>query len=229
MPPCILLALALWAMGPSADDAQAVVRSFEAHYAAARTLEAVFLERYSEGGETQRAESGRVYFSRPGRMRWDYESPEEKLFLTDGKFAWYYVPADHTASRAKMKESDDWRTPIAVLAGQVKLSKFCSSVTLVPPAARTAPGEHLTTAGDYLLRCLPRGGEAKTDITEVLLELDASYRLVRVVMEQPGAVSTEFRFGDWRENIELPEATFHFAPPAGVAIVDQASLGGAFR
>src|SRR5579863_1792741 len=89
----------------SVRDAETVRRALEGRYRNARTLSAVFFERYSDGNGGVAAESGTVYFSRPGRMRWDYTSPEKKLFLVDGANAWFYVPADHTASRAKMKES----------------------------------------------------------------------------------------------------------------------------
>src|SRR5277367_2272052 len=77
-------------------NVQEVIRTVEARYHSSHTLKAIFLERYNEGRLTARAESGTAYFSRPGRMRWEYESPEQKLFLTDGKTTWFYVPADHT-------------------------------------------------------------------------------------------------------------------------------------
>src|SRR6202046_263709 len=109
---------ALLGMSTAANgDARAVAMRLDAHYHGIRTLQAVFLERYIEEGQTVRVESGTVYFSRPGRMRGGYESPERKLFLVDGKNVWFYVPADRTASHAKMKESSDWRTPIALLVG----------------------------------------------------------------------------------------------------------------
>ena len=113
------LAWILWMPPPASDgDARAAARALEAHYHSAKTLQAVFLERYSQGHAGMQVESGLVYFSRPGRMRWEYESPETKLFLVDGKFAWFYVPADRTASRAPIRESTDWRTPLALLTGK---------------------------------------------------------------------------------------------------------------
>src|SRR5271154_5821312 len=115
----------LSAPGPTAPDAAAIRRGIEARYRGAHTLKATFYERFSSGNGGGVAESGTVYFSKPGRMRWEYESPEQKLFLVDGANAWFYVPADHTASRAKLKESSDWRTPIALLAGSANLSKLC--------------------------------------------------------------------------------------------------------
>src|ERR1700689_4078365 len=66
-------------------QAAQIVHDMEARYHGAKTLKAIFLERYSEGRTTARVESGTAYFSRPGRMRWEYEEPEKKLFLSDGR------------------------------------------------------------------------------------------------------------------------------------------------
>src|SRR5215813_15359651 len=112
------------------DPASQYVKQFEKTYRSARTLRATFLERYIEQGRATRAESGVAFFRRPGKMRWEYAAPEKNLFLIDGKNAWFYVPADHTATKMPAKESDDWRTPLALLAGEVKVSRICASVSL---------------------------------------------------------------------------------------------------
>ncbi len=96
------------------------IRRMEHRYRAAKTLQATFLERYTENGRTVRIESGVAYFRRPGKMRWEYAAPENNLFLIDGKMAWFYVPADHTVTRVPAKQSTDWRTPLALLAGETK-------------------------------------------------------------------------------------------------------------
>jgi chaperone LolA len=95
----------------------------EARYQKATTLQANFLERYSENGTQVRVEAGKAYFLRPGRMRWEYEKPEKSVFLVDGKYVWFYVPDDHTATRMPAKKSDDWRTPIAFLTTGMKLAR----------------------------------------------------------------------------------------------------------
>src|ERR1700681_240059 len=115
----------------SADSAKAVAQLLEEHYRHVQTLRAVFLERYSAGPREARIESGTVYFRRPGRMRWEYEAPERKLFIADGKTVWFYVPADRTATKAPVKESSDWRTPLALLTGKADLSRLCSRIDLV--------------------------------------------------------------------------------------------------
>lgn len=199
-------------------NAQEVVRALEANYSEAKTLQATFLERYRQG-QNMRVESGTAYFSRPGRMRWEYEEPEEKLFLVDGTNAWFYVPADRTATRAKVKESTSWHTPLALLAGKTRrgtLNRLCGSIDLAPG---TGPG--------YKLVCHPKPGDAP--FSEILLEADGQFRLSRIVIREPGDVETEFRFGGWRENVPLAEVLFHFSAPKGVAIVEEDSIAGQAR
>jgi outer membrane lipoprotein carrier protein len=221
----LLLIGAAIALAPlaSANRVQATVRALEARYQHARTLKAVFFERYSDGNGGVAAESGTVYFSRPGRMRWEYESPEQKLFIVDGANVWFYVPADRTASRAKMKESSDWRTPLALLAGKADLSKLCRRIE----SAESGADEKPASPGNEALRCIPRGDPSSADAPkDVIFETDPQAHLVRVLIREPGNSETEFRFGNWEENIAVPEAKFHFQPPPGVAVVDEESLAG---
>jgi outer membrane lipoprotein carrier protein len=225
----ILAVLLIIALPAHAREAKSVERAIEARYHAARTLKASFYERYSDGSGGVAAESGTVYFSRPGRMRWEYQSPEKKLFLVDGKHVWFYVPTDHTVSRAKLKESSDWRTPLALLVGKANLSDLCANLQLVEPGSKYASGAGFAPAsGDNVLRCVPRGEPDSKSSAEqaVYLETNAQSQLVRVVIHQAADVVTEFRFGDWQENVPIPEAKFHFQPPPGVSIVDQSALAG---
>jgi len=217
----------------SVPSAKSLARLLEEHYRHPQTLRAIFLERYSEGQKQARLESGTVYFKRPGRMRWEYESPEKKLFLADGKNVWFYVPYDRTVTKAPVKESSDWRTPLALLTGKVELSRLCSSMDLIEQ--KGVPAAHA------VLRCSPKGekkaqaraessqpaegppGEA--DFTEVLLEVDkSSGELARIEIRQPGGIELEYRFGDWQVDIPLSEDMFRFQVPVGVAVVDGAAL-----
>jgi outer membrane lipoprotein carrier protein len=218
-----------------ARDVNSVRQALEARYQHARTLRASFFERYTDGNGGSSAESGTVYFSRPGRMRWEYESPEQKLFIVDGTNVWFYVPADHTASRAKLKQSSDWRTPLALLTGKADLSKLCRSIELEGsdtqnnPEKGTDPGEHAVPATNSVLVCVPREASGNDRSSQVLFETDPGGQLVRVLIREPGRVETEFRFGNWEENGIIPEVKFHFEPPPGVAIVDEESLAGEIR
>jgi outer membrane lipoprotein carrier protein len=219
----------------SSDSAKSVARLLDDRYHNAQSLRAVFLERYSDGPHEARVESGTVYFRRPGRMRWDYDAPEKKLFIADGKTVWFYVPSDRTVTKAPVKENSDWRTPLALLTGKANLSRLCSRIDLV--------NQKGTPAGHNVLRCLPKGEKEQKrapgasaaedptqlpgagDFVEVLLEVDsASGDLASVRIRQAGGVELEYRFGDWQQGIPLPDEMFQFRPPPGVAIVDGAAL-----
>lgn len=221
------LSILLLLAASGAPSVHTIIHGIEARYQQAKTLKATFFESYAESGGRRIAESGTVYFSHPGRMRWEYESPTVKLFLVDGTNAWFYIPADRTASRAKVKESSDWRTPIALLAGKADLNALCQQIQLVDPAIAKGADEKPLLAGDYVLRCTPRGDSQNSDLQSVYLEVSPKYFLVRVLIREIGEVQTEFRFGNWEENIPVPEVKFHFQPPPGVSVVNQDELSGA--
>ena len=211
--------------------ARDVVRAIDARYRGAKTLKATFMQSYADGKGGISAESGIVYFSKPGRMRWEYQSPEEKLFVVDGTNVWFYIPADRTASRAKIGESSDWRTPLAFLTGKTDLGRLCRQIETNEAKPGGNPLESPATPGNTLLRCIPRvnSGDTGDEIKDVLLEASADAHLTRIVIEQPGNLTTEFRFGSWEENLPIAETKFHFVLPAGVTVVDEATLAGGLR
>jgi len=225
----IILALArsfLLAGSDQVQNAGALVDRLERTYRSSHTLQATFLERYLENGREIRSEAGVAYFERPGRMRWEYQSPEENLFVIDGKWSWFYVPSDHTVTRVRAKESSDWRTPFALLAGEMRVSRICASVQL---DTSSQPVE----AGNTVLRCVLRENDSFSSDAHspdrvrskrgdsVLFELNSTTgELSRILISDPAGVQVEFRFANWLFNPPLETAKFHFAPPKGVAIVD---------
>jgi outer membrane lipoprotein carrier protein len=201
-------------VGSTARESQQL-REFEAKYQGATRLQATFLERYRENGQMVRGEAGEAYFLRPGKMRWDYQAPEKNTFLVDGKYVWFYSPADHTATRMPAKQSQDWRTPLAFLTSRIKLSRLCSTITL-------APDEKLSQAGGSVYRCTLRGrADAESVGTKaVLFELSPTAALTRIVIPQEGGIEVEFSFTGWRWNPPLDKTMFQFVPPANVVIVN---------
>ena len=91
-------------------DVHAIADKVDQRYNHMQTLEAQFSETYSGAGMT-RTESGTLTLKKPGRMRWDYEQPRPKMFLTDGTTAWFYVPGERQVRRAPVKQLDDLRSP----------------------------------------------------------------------------------------------------------------------
>jgi|SRR5215831_4611921 len=198
-----------------AEGPQLYIRQMESTYKHARTLSARFLQEYSEGGRVTRSEAGVAYFRRPGKMRWEYASPEANLFVVDGKFAWFYVPADRTVSRVAARDTNDWRTPLALLAGEMKVGRVCSKVEIAT--------EQPKDASLVRIDCAIRGTRTKAgeprdtayfEITRAVGEIH------RVVVTSSGGVRMEMQFSDWKFDPPAGDELFHFQPPKGVAIVD---------
>jgi outer membrane lipoprotein carrier protein len=211
------------------DSSGNALELFEKRYRSSKALSAVFLEQFIDNGKLVRKEAGRAYFLHPGKMRWDYQVPERNLFLVDGKYVWFYSPSDHTVTRMPTKKSEDWRTPLAFLTTDMKLSRVCAEI-------ETESNGSPSVAGDFLFRCTLRGSqedakgavkvkkptERSPEVHEppVLFELSPDGELRRVAIAQEGRVQLEFSFKDWQWNPVLPKGWFEFIAPPGVAIVD---------
>jgi len=177
-----------------------------------RSLQGEFTETYAGNG-TQRQESGTLWLKKPRKMRWEYRSPKEKLFLSDGQSVWFYVPAERQARKTDFKKLDDLRSPIAFLLGKTKLENELQGLSKAVDRAPALPG-------DTVLRGVPKGSIG--DVSEVQLEISPSNQIVRIVLLEPDGGTTEFRFTDWKENVELSDSRFHFIPPPGVETVEGA-------
>ena len=193
-----------------APNVKEIAAAVDAHYNHLRTLEAEFTEIY-RGSGMDRTESGTLWLKKPGKMRWEYRSPKEKLFVSDGKEAWFYVPSDGQARKESAKKLEDVRSPLAFLLGKTKLQKELKGLSL-------APDIQPLKAGDVALRGVP---EAMADrISEVVLEVTPEHRIERIVLEQVDGSSTEYRFSDQKEDVTVADAKFAFKPPVGTEVVE---------
>jgi outer membrane lipoprotein carrier protein len=159
----------------------------------------------------ERTESGTLWLKKPGKMRWEYRSPKEKLFISDGKDAWFYVPEDRQARKTAAKKLEDIRSPLAFLLGKTKLEKELQGLSLAPDVTPLEPG-------NVVLRGVP---QAMADrISEILVEITPDYRIARIVIQEVDGAMTEYRFGDMKENVAIADGRFKFTPPAGTETVE---------
>src|SRR5580692_5686824 len=128
----------LFAQNPPAQgshelSAHELAQRVDRHYNQLHSLKAGFTESYAGMG-MQRSESGTLLLEKPGRMRWDYSNPPGKVFLLDGKYAWFYAPGEPQIQRMQAKELDDLRSPLRFLLGHTELEKEMDSLTLASAA-----------------------------------------------------------------------------------------------
>lgn len=176
------------------------------HYNQLHSLKAGFTEHY-EGLGMQRTESGTLLLLKPGRMRWDYTSPGNKLFLLDGKYAWFYSPGDPQVQRLKANQLDDLRSPLRFLLGHTELEKEMNGLTL-------AAGQ----GGRFTLTGQPKGQEKRVEQLTLTVTADGTITGIEI-LETDGAL-TRFIFTGEAVNPNLPTDAFRFVPPAGVPVVD---------
>ena len=190
-------------------DVHAVADKVDQRYNHMQTLEAQFAESYSGAGMT-RKESGTLLLKKPGRMRWDYDEPRPKMFLTDGSTAWFYVPGEKRVRRTPVKQIEDLRSPLRYLLGKSKLEKEFVGLTIVTDAKPV-------NGGDIVLRGEPKGIEER--VSETLLEVTPDGMITRIVVEETDGSVTEFRFLQQKENVQIADTRFKFVPPPGVEVV----------
>lgn len=197
----------LAAQGPV--DVHALAEKVDQHYDHIKTLEAQFIETYTGAGMT-RTESGTLVMKKPGKMRWDYDQPRPKLFLTDGNTAYFYVPGEKQVRRTPVKQLNDLRSPLRYLLGKTKLQKEFDGLSL-------APDVKPLDAGDLVLRGIPQGMQDR--IAQTLLEITHDGLITRISVEELDGSLTEFRFLQQKENVQLPDKRFTFIAPQGVEVV----------
>jgi outer membrane lipoprotein carrier protein len=204
-----LLASAALTASP-APDVHAIARAVDERYNHLRSLQAEFTEIY-RGAGMERTESGTLWLKKTGKMRWEYRSPRDKLFLNDGKDAWFYVPGERQVRRTAVKKLDDLRSPLAFLLGRTKLEKELQGLSVAPDAAPLA-------AGDVVLRGVPKNLADR--VSQVLLEITPEHWIGRIIIEEVDGSVTEYRFTNQREDVAVPDQKFQFAVPEGVEVID---------
>jgi outer membrane lipoprotein carrier protein len=210
MLPAALLLGAL-AAGPAPDAAgdaslaRSLLRRIEERQARTSDLVAHFVQGYRSGMLGREiVESGVVSIKRPGRMRWEYKDPEHKLFVSDGRSFWFYVPADR---QVIVREQDDQRS----LAGRLLAGKgdFLGEFE----ASLAEPLEE----GVLRLQLTPRRADA--ELQRAFVDVEPSGRIRSILLEDVQGNRTRFRFENVRENTGLRDKLFHFEVPPGVEVI----------
>ena len=206
----LLVALLLVGNVQALPSLHEVAQAVDQHYDRLRTLTADFTEIY-QGAGIERTESGTLWLKKPGKMNWEYRSPEEKLFVSDGKDAWLYLPAEKQVRKSSLKNLEDLRSPLAFLLGKTKLEKELNGLSFAPDIQTWRPE-------DAILRGVPRGMEDR--VRQVLIEVTPQHQIARILIHAADDSITEYRFSNQREDVQIPDGKFRFAPPAGTETIE---------
>ena len=211
---CLFLGLFLALMPQSSgiqklNDTYDLIHGVERSFAQMRDLSADFIQVDKNLMNRNRQASGHLYLMKPRKMRWEYKTPEDELFVSDGKTVYFYVPADHQVNKEAVKESFDERIPLMFLLGRSNLSGEFTQFELL----NTQP----FLQGTKVIRMYPK---RKTDIKDVIMEVDpANYQIRRLLLDHTDGSHLEFTFTNIRTNTGLKSDFFDFKVPVGVQVV----------
>ena len=196
--------------------AQELAQALQKKIDGIKDFTADFVHTY-EGGvlKKQVVERGRLEVKKPGKMRWEYLSPEPKTFVSDGVKMYSYIPADKQVVVSPVPPDDQASTPTLFLAGKGSLTRDFTA-TLVPPPAGTPAGSARA------LKLVPK--TRQPDYDEMTLVVDRETLAFRglVTVDGQGGKSS-FSFANLKENAGLTDKEFAFKIPRGVDVVSTGS------
>lgn len=203
----VVLLTALVVRAFAADASlDALLKSLESRYNRAQTLQVQFVETFTGVGQPRRSEAGTLYLKKPGRMRWDYTSPQGKLFLSDGKQVYLYVPSTRRVEKMKLRESEDMRAPLAFLLGKLNFQKEFRNIQ-----------EHLQGT-DRLITADPKSADLPYSKVEFLVSPEMQIRQLKVTGQDQSIL--EFVFSHERVNPSFDSKLFNFRMPPGAELVE---------
>ena len=199
--------LALFFLLQSTND---LVDGVERSFARMNDLSADFVQISKDALNRKQEAAGHLYLKRSRMARWEYTSPEEQLFVSDGKTVYFYVPADKQVNREAVKDTLDDRMPLMFLLGRSNLRDEFKQFELL----NAKP----FLAGTKVVRMTPK---RNTDLKELIMEVDPqNSQIRRLMLDHSDGSHVEFIFSNIRTNTGLKASLFEFRVPAGVQVIE---------
>ena len=187
-----------------------VVDGIQRFYSVSKDLRARFRQTYTyKAYKRTQVSTGRVFFKKPGRMRWDYVTPVAKLFVSDGDTLWVYEPEESQAFKRSLRSA---QLPVALtfMTGEGDLSTaFDASLV------ESEPSE-----GTVTVELVPKSDEG--DYKALRLKVDrTTFQVKASTVIDPVGNTNHVEFDDVEINLGLPDEGFAFNPPAGVRVISE--------
>lgn len=161
----------------------------------------------------QKISTGKVYFKKPSRMRWDYEIPTRRVFVADGATLWVYEPDEAQVFKRDLSSA---QLPVALrfMRGEGKLSSDFN-------VEDVQLGETPESASITLKPKTP-----SPDFTHLKLVIkQKTGEVIASILTDPTENTNRIDFVDVKVNQDLPDSGFSFSPPEGVRVIEDLKRG----
>jgi outer membrane lipoprotein carrier protein len=166
-----------------------------------KTLQANFDQQVLDGNrQLIQSSKGRMWIQRPGRFRWDYESPYRQQLIADGKHLWSY---DESLEQVTVQPASEvlTSTPAMLLSGDRPPETLFS----------IEPG-----SSERQVVLIPNNDDS--NVTRLTVHFTGSL-LTRIDAEDSFGNTTQFSFTDVQRNPPLDDSLFSFTPPDGTDVI----------
>lgn len=180
----------------------------------AKTLRADFTQTVTaRNGQRPQESSGVMIFSRPGRFRWQIDTPYRQLLVGDGKQVWIYDPELQQVTVKKMNHALS-STPAALLAGEMDgESKESDKRTIEKNFTLHEAGER---DGLEWVEARPKNPESGFERLQLGF---AGNELKAMDLFDNFGQTTQLRFSNLTHNPPLAPSLLHFTPPEGADVI----------
>ena len=150
---------------------------------------------------------GRLLIKRPDKMKWEYESPEKQLVITNGDTLWIYRPDDNQVMIGSAPEFFKGGKGASFLSDIRRIRKHFE-VSL----------ENVQEGKRYTLKLIPK--DDRLDLVSILMTISAeSFEVTDVTTANSYGDQTYIRFDGYRFNLEPVDDDFVFNIPDGADVV----------
>ena len=208
--PVFLLALGAllpaWALTP-----EEVMTRVQAQYDKSGAFQSRFKQESSlkASGQSDSAE-GWMYFQKPCRMRWQYETPpaQKKEVVSDGRLVWMYMPQDSLVMVYKLDQ---------VLRSDLVM-RFFSGMGQFQKDFETSWGKPPAESSSYIINLYPKKEQA--ELKRLTLTINPkTYLVENLSFANALGEESQFAFTQMKLDVSLGRDFFTFTPPPGVQVV----------
>lgn len=198
---CLLLPL-----NAAAGDAAAVADKLQDRYEKVSSLSADFTQEvFSKSLKSTQTSGGKVFFKKPGKMRWTYSEPIKDEIVSNGKVISVYQP---DLNQVMEREID----PSASNIG----TDFLSGVGNLKRDFDIAIAEE----NEKTCRLSLTPKEPQPNIKRIFLELDkGTFIITKTVVEDLFGNETRVSLRDMKFDANIKDSVFEFKAPKGAKVV----------
>jgi len=159
-------------------------------------------------------EKGDLFLQKPDRMRWNYKTPQDKVFLYKEGVLEMYLPEENQLTRSPVSKEALESDIFGIFLGTMSFrDAYAVEDNPFPTDATRVRQVKLT----------PR---TESDYSHILLEIDETTWLLRraIFLEWAGN-KREFVFSQIKTGVRIPAKTFTLKVPPGTEIIDDTGDG----